>query len=133
VKTVQQTVGHPPTLDLIVDVQPNANNNSPVAFDVVLAKDKALVKQLSTMSAADWFAKRTQIKRDNQAKVEVRSWEWVPAQDVGKVPVAVNVDVLGVVGFANYATAGDHRAVLALGGTETITFNESDFIVAHAK
>lgn len=130
---MQSTVGRPPTLGLLVDVQPNANNNSPVAFDVVLAKDKALVKQLASMTAANWFAKRAQIERDSQSKVEVHSWEWVPAQNVGKVPVAVNVDVLGVVAFANYATPGDHRAILSLGGTDTVTFNESDFSVAREK
>ena len=133
VKTVEQTTGHPPALELIVDLEPNANNNSPVAFDVVLAKDKALVKQLSTMSAAAWFSKRAQIERDNQAKIQVHSWEWVPAQSVGKVTIPVTVDVLGAIGFANYATAGDHRAPLALSGTETVTFNQSDFSVAREK
>lgn len=133
VKTTEQTLGHPPTLDLNVDMQPDANDNSPVAFDVVLAKDKALLKQLTAMSAADWFKKRAQIKRDQQAKIEVYSWEWVPGHPVGKVTVPVTVEVLGVVGFANYATAGDHRAVLALSGSDDITFKESDFMVAPGK
>jgi len=43
------------------------------------------------------------------------------------------VDVLGVVGFANYSTAGEHRAVLALSGSDTITFSQSDFTVVHSK
>ena len=133
VKSVEQTLGHPPTLDLIVDVAPDANNNSPIAFDVVLATDKALVKKLLAMSAADWFNKREQIKRDYQGKIQVHSWEWVPGQDVGKVPVEVSVSVVGAVGFADYSTSGEHRAILPLSGPATIAFNKEDLSVSPAK
>ena len=132
-KTMEQTLGHPPTLDLAVDLAPDANNDSPVAFDLVLAKDKALLKQLSTMAASDWFQKRAQIERDNQAKIQVHSWEWVPGQNIGKVTVPVTVDVLGAVGFANYSTPGDHRAKLSLSGSEIVAFQQSDFIVTPRK
>jgi len=132
-KTIEQTLGHPPTLDLTVDVAADANNDSPVAFDLVLAKDKELVKQLSTMTAADWFKKRVQIERDSQAKIQVHSWEWVPGQDVGKIPVPVTVEVLGAIGFANYSTPGDHRAVLSLNGSELMAFQQADFSVTRAR
>ena len=132
-KTLAQTLGHPPTVDLTVDVAADANTDSPVAFDLVLAKDKQLVKQLSTMTAADWFKKRAQIERDSQAKIQVHSWEWVPGQDVGKIPVPVTVEVLAAIGFANYSTPGDHRAVLSLSGSEVMAFQRTDFSVVRAK
>jgi hypothetical protein len=40
---------------LRTDVVPTANKNQPVAVDVVLVRDKDLIKKLMSMPAADWF------------------------------------------------------------------------------
>ena len=51
-------------LDVKVHVSPKANNNNPVAVDLVLVSDKKLLQELMKMSAHDWFEKRHQIELD---------------------------------------------------------------------
>jgi len=52
---------------------------------------------------------------------------------VGKIPVPVTVEVLGAIGFANYSTPGDHRAVPSLSGSAMMAFQQADFSVTRAK
>jgi type VI secretion system protein len=47
-----------------VEVSPHANNNNPVALDLVLVKDKKLLRELMKISAKDWFEKRSQYRLD---------------------------------------------------------------------
>jgi hypothetical protein len=47
-------------LSVRVTIEPGANENSPVALDIVRVDEKDLVKELSKLTAADWFAKRDQ-------------------------------------------------------------------------
>ena len=121
------------SLTLTVQVVPQANQNSPVAVDVVLVHDAKLLKQLTGMSAKDWFAKRTDMERTAPGKLQTVSWEWVPGQNVGKVIVRGTAVADGVVLFANYATKGDHRALLPHGGKLAIQFAAKDFELGPAK
>ncbi len=125
-KTLGQALGHPATLNLTVDISKDANEFHPVLFDVVLAKDKKLLKQLSAMTAKKWFEQSSQIQRDFQNKIQVNSWEWVPGQAIDKLSVPVTVGVLGVFGFAGYSTSGDHRLPLPLSGSVNIDLQKSD-------
>lgn len=99
-------------LDVKVHISPTVNNNNPVAVDLVLVKDKKLLKELMTMSASDWFEKRHQVELDypKETELDAGRWEWVPGQQVKLDRVPVNLDIAGGVVFAKYFNAGTHRA-----------------------
>src|SRR5688572_32414526 len=71
-------------LDVKVHVSPAANNNNPVAVDLVLVSDKKLLKQLMALSAREWFEKRHQFALDypKETGLSAGRWEWVPGQQV---------------------------------------------------
>src|SRR5215813_6208317 len=91
-------------LDVKVHVSSKANNNNPVAVDLVLVKDKKLLKELMKMSASDWFEKRHQVELDypKETALAAGRWEWVPGQQVKLDSMPVNVDIVGGLIFANY-------------------------------
>ena len=47
-------------LSLRVAISSGANQNSPVAVDVLLIKDKSFLKTAQGLSANDWFTKKMQ-------------------------------------------------------------------------
>src|SRR5215213_4855299 len=107
-----------------VNVSPQANNNNPVALDLVLVKDKKLMKELMKISAKDWFAKRSQYKLDypKETGLSAGSWEWVPGQAVKIEPMPVKFKAAGGLVFANYFNeASPHRAVIDPGKPFVIT------------
>jgi type VI secretion system protein len=97
-----------------VDVSPQANNNNPVALDLVLVKDKKLLKELMKISASEWFEKRKQYRLDypKELGLSAGSWEWVPGQVVTVDPLPIKYKVNGGLVFANYFNPGTHRAVI---------------------
>jgi type VI secretion system protein len=99
-------------LDLRVHVSPQANNNNPVAVDLVLVSDKELFKELMKMPASEWFEKRNQIRLDypKEKGLEAGSWEWVPGQVVRLSPMPVKLEITGGIIYARYFTPGAHRA-----------------------
>lgn len=118
-------------LSLKVDISDNANQNTPVAVDVLLIRDKSFLKTVQNMSANDWFAKKLQLQRQNpKALAEpVMSWEWVPGQPVAPISFVVPVDVQAVMMFANYASGGPHSAPLPKSGNVSILLDDEDFVV----
>src|ERR1041384_1236930 len=66
-------------LKLTVRVVPRANENNPVAVDLILVSDKKLLEQLMTMSAKEWFEQKRQIQLDYPKETDLTagSWEWV--------------------------------------------------------
>jgi type VI secretion system protein len=109
-------------------VKSEANTNSPIAFDLVSVNDKDLAKQLSQMTAADWFQKRGQIKRDfpKESSIKVEEWEWVPGQVVPEISLPAHAPRT-LLAFANYSSPGPHRAKLDLKSRVLITFGRNDF------
>ncbi len=114
---------------LAVTVKRESNTNSPIAFDLVQVNDKDLAKQLSQMTAADWFQKRGQIKRDfpKESSLKVEEWEWVPGQVVHEISVPLTHSPRMLLAFANYSSPGPHRAKLDLKTPVLITFDRNDF------
>ena len=118
------------TLSLQIDISPTANQNSPVAVDVVLIRDKNFLKTVQGMSANDWFTKKMQLQRQNpKAIAEVKSWEWIPDQFIGPINFVVPVDVQAAMMFANYASGGPHSAPLPTSGKVAISLGDEDFTV----
>lgn len=116
-------------LSLQVAISPAANQNSPVAVDIVLIKDKGFFKTAQGMTASDWFSKKSALQRQNPKATEVKSWEWIPGQTVEPISFVVPVDVQATMMFANYASAGPHSAVLPTSGKVAIVLEDQDFTV----
>lgn len=114
-------------INLNVTVDPEVNDNSPVAVDVVLVSDKTTLKELSALTAQAWFEKRKTLVRMHPSEIHVTSWEWVPGQEIASLKVPGTGIADGVLLFANYTSTGDHSSVLPRNGTIDIAFGPKDF------
>lgn len=106
-------------LDIQVEVRQAANQNSPIAVELLLVESKESLDQLKAMSAREWFAGREQFLRDAPKGVNACSWqegpclwEWVPGQTVETLTVEYKPGPRWGVIFADYVTPGDHRIVV---------------------
>jgi len=122
-------------LDVKVSVSPAANNNNPVAVDLVLVSDKKLLQELMKMSASEWFEKRHQFTLDypKETGLTAGRWEWVPGQQVKLDLVTVKYGTVGGVVFANYFNAGTHRAPVDPRKGIRITLGDEDLCVQSLK
>lgn len=93
--------------------EPAVNNDSPVAVDLVILYDTALLPQVGTLPARDWFARREQFMRDFPLDLQVVSWEIVPGQSLPAQPVGRRGNARAGFIFADYFAPGDHRLRLA--------------------
>jgi type VI secretion system protein len=135
-KTVRRVSGAGDSkLDVKVHVSPNANNNNPVAVDLVLVSDKKLLQELMKMSASEWFEKRHQVELDypKETALNAGRWEWVPGQDVKVDQVPVKMEIVGGVVFANYFNAGPHRAPIDPRKGILITLGDENLCVQSVK
>jgi hypothetical protein len=92
------------------------------------------VKELSKLTAADWFAKRDQYQLDypKSSVLSIISREWVPGQPIAPIPTAkpplIPVPFLSskaaTLLFANYFTPGPHRAEFLPG--DSVDLGEND-------
>jgi type VI secretion system protein len=128
-KIVSKATVRPSSLDLNITIDPVANENSPVALDLVLIKDKKFWKTATAMAAKDWFAQRSDLKRRYRKKLEVHSWEWVPGQAIAPIIIKVPRRFSGAMVFANYPLPGTHSAPVPLGGNVIIALQENDFFL----
>jgi type VI secretion system protein len=122
-------------LVLKVDITPQANNNNPVALDLVLVKNKKLFKELMKISAAEWFEKRNQYRLDYPKEIGLNagSWEWVPGQVVNIAPMPFKEKYAGGLVFANYLNPGTHRAVVNPSKPIVITLGAEEIVVTPEK
>ena len=114
-----------------VQVADTANQQSPVALDLVLVYDKQLFKELLQLSAADWFNKREQFRRDYPAGqgFDAWGWEWVPGQNVPLQKLPLKPKAKGGVIFVNYFSPGEHRARIQPNKSINVELGETDFAV----
>jgi type VI secretion system protein len=118
-------------LNVAVNIAPDANRNQPVAVDLVEVGDKDLSKDLSKMTAADWFQKRDQIAQDfpKSTSLAIRSWEWVPGEVVPDIKLPTRRSARRILLFAKYATPGPHRAALAPDQSVIVQLSREDMKV----
>jgi type VI secretion system protein len=95
---------------LTLDVASKANGDSPIAVDFIAVNDPDLLKQLSALSARQWFSDREQYRRDHQQQLAVWSVELVPGQfmEARDFPLA-GKPASGLLVFAGYNSPGAHR------------------------
>lgn len=126
-------------LTVKVAIAAEANGNNPVAVDLVRVENKDLAKEISKLTAADWFQKRDQYIRDypKPGVLTIESSEWVPGQPVSplKIPEPLSLPIPLVstspttLIFANYFTPGPHRATLEPHKIITIQLGADDLTV----
>jgi type VI secretion system protein len=104
-----------------------ANQNFPIAVDLVLVQDQMFVEKLAQMPASTWFAEREQIKRDSPVKpmLQVSSWEWTPGQKLDE-PIPASFPARGWAAFlfAHYLAPGPHRVRLDSYSEFTLTLGQ---------
>jgi type VI secretion system protein len=94
---------------------PYANQNSPLAVDLVFVRDAATLEKLLTLPAAKWFASKEELLKTYPNTMTIKSWELVPQQVLQLSEEALGSPrVAGMVLFADYLSPGDHRAQLPL-------------------
>jgi type VI secretion system protein len=113
----------------------NVNNNSPVAVDVVLVMDDALLARLSELPASKWFAARTDLASTFPNGVRYRSWEVVPGQRI-IVPggTFAGPRVAAAFVFAHYPDPGAHRVrIEQFSGRLAVQLDNNTFSVSAMK
>lgn len=105
--------GGPAPLRMLLEfsVAPKTNQNSPVAVSLVAIQDPKLVEKVEGMTAKQWFAQRSQLRRDFPGDEAFTEWEWEYVPDQTPPPVVIEVDGRAIAAFlfANYSAPGDHR------------------------
>lgn len=100
-------------LTIVSTVQ--ANQNSPLALDLVFVRDAATLEKLLSLPASRWFASKAELQKTYPQAFEVRSWELVPQQVLRLDDKALGSPrVAGMLVFADYLSPGEHRAQLPL-------------------
>jgi type VI secretion system protein len=130
---VNRVTLRPSPLDLNVGIDKAANNDSPVALDVVLIKDKAFWKTAPAMAATQWFAQKDALERRYGKKLQVSSWEWIPGQPIPPINIKVPRWLKGAMVFASYPSPGTHSAPLSAGRKVSIDLQQDDFTLEVTK
>ncbi|PLZ00095.1 hypothetical protein CY652_22900 [Burkholderia sp. WAC0059] len=91
----------------------DANDDSPIAVDLVFVSDDAMLARVSGLSSAQWFDTRSDLAATFPKSVRYLSWEIVPGQRI-EVPAAAlrGPRAAAAFVFANYASPGAHRVRL---------------------
>lgn len=93
-----------------IDTAPDANDNAPVAVDIVAIADAALVPTVQSLPAAQWFNAKSQLLRDAPDGLRVWSLELVPgSRYISEENPLRDAPAEAIVLFARYRSAGDHR------------------------
>lgn len=107
--------------------EPDANQNSALAVDLVIVYNAALLGTLSQMSAKTYFAASKQLLLDNPTLLDIWHWELVPGQIVQNFQPPQNKgEAFGAYLFADYHTPGDHRVRVTPDGILNILLMRDD-------
>jgi type VI secretion system protein len=58
------------------------NNNMPVALDLVIVGHPVLARKINTMTAAQFFKEKRQLKQDHPKHIKIRSFELIPGHPI---------------------------------------------------
>jgi len=118
--------------ELTLSASPDANQNSPVAVDVVMVLDDTMLARITELTAAKWFGARADLQKTFPQSLSYLSWELVPGQTI-RVPSSAfgSQRVAAVLVFANYTTPGANRVrVEDLKGAVIARFDIQSFDVS---
>jgi type VI secretion system protein len=108
---------------------PDTNADRAIAVDLVFVTDDLPAKEISKLSASDYFARRTQLLMDFPEAVQIRSWELAPGQLVKQADTNPPCNLVGTYVFAGYAAQGDHRAAVGKVSSVLVRLGPKDFTV----
>jgi type VI secretion system protein len=97
-------------LPIQVSISPDANENTPLAVELIVVYENKIVDKLLEKKAREWFSGREQFLRDYADHVKSWKFEWTPGQEVAPLELSYGVGAKRVVLFADYVTPGEHRA-----------------------
>ena len=118
------------TIELEVRAEEAANNEYPLAMDVVYVYDDELLAKLLAMTAREWFEQRQSLMNAaDEGTFDTWSWEWTPGHDT-TVALPIRSSVAGAVVFVNYFSSGQHRARIDPGRDARIELGFDRFTVA---
>jgi hypothetical protein len=82
----------------------------PVAVEMIHVYDSALADTIASMTATQWFRRRADLEWRHPDGFESWQWEWTPGQTIGTQQLPVELHTHAVYLFAEYESAGAHRA-----------------------
>lgn len=100
-------------VEMRVTVAEDLNADSPVAVELLVVYDAKLLATLQSMTAQSWFQQRDKLLQQYSEvnhDLDAWMWEWVPGQVVREQRRRFKIGARGALIFANYFSAGDHRA-----------------------
>lgn len=114
---------------------PSANQNSPIAVDVVLVFEDDMLERLVELPATKWFSARVDLRKTFPKSLSYRTWELVPGQTIRVLGDSFGSPrVVGVLIYADYATPGAHRLRLeTLEGAIVIRLDNQTFDASAAQ
>ena len=97
-----------------------ANDNQPVAVDVVFVYSKELAAAIQSLTANDWFRQKQEYLSVYPGTIKFMHWELVP-ESLGTTQLLPpdSSDALAVIAFAAYTAAGTHA--IDITGVEEVT------------
>lgn len=117
------------TVDVTVHIAADANQNSPIAVDLLVVYDEKLMARLLQMTAREWFAQRDQIRRDfkDGEGFDAWAWEWIPGQKIPVQELPLKPAALGALVFSDYDSPGTHRSRIDPFLDIILSLNETGF------
>ncbi len=116
-------------MDIRVTADETANDEYPLAMEVVFVRDDELFTKLLQMTAKEWFEQRTSLLNGGgKEKLESWHWEWTPGHDT-TVSLPLYGSVSGTVVFVNYFSSGQHRIRIEPRQDILVRLNFDDFTV----
>ncbi len=113
--------------DVSIYTDLDANQNSAIATDLVIAYSEDLVKKLGKMPACTYFASSQQLLMDNPTLLDIWHWEFVPGQSVEHfAPYGEKGKAYAAYVFANYLSPGNHRVKVSPNGNIAVVLMKND-------
>lgn len=104
-----------------------ANGDMPFAVELVTVSDADMLKQLQGLTAAQWFQRKAELKRDFPQDLQSWYYELVPGGSIALRPTPFSKKpAQGLLLFANYSGHGAYRLRLDTYAKATVQFSESD-------
>jgi len=98
------------TRDIAIEVAPEANDNSPIAVDLVLVYSDVALSRVATMTPGEWFERRGDILATFPQEVKVMRWEVVPGQRLRRMSLPDNASsAAGALLLARYNSRNAQR------------------------
>jgi len=117
--------------DLTFEVEPGANEDTPIALDLVAVDNEELFDKLPYLTASQWFDPQANFARDFSASLRIWRYE-LPPNTRMRLPQPLPFAHLpgrGLLLFANYQTPGAHRLRLDAFRKAHIMFGPRDISV----